>query len=1640
MENNVIANSTSAAVIDNGSYTSALVARNNNYFNVTTTSYSASPNTGHITTDPKVEDDDWDAYPRWWDGKLWAESLAINAGYATATDLPTRDILGNARKIGAAVDIGAFEFDPSANKEPRADACTASLIVPRGESFTLDGSKAVDPDGFIASAYWTMSDGTVTAGQSVTHTFANAGDTQWAYITVVDDKGAEDHALVKVNVDIRPIADAGPAVFQDQGPAEEVFFDGTLSTDPDGQVVGWSWNFGDGTPVSTEKSPRHSYLSAGVYTVTLTVTDNEGLTHSDTTLATVYGTNDTVGPHVQHTEIADGVPVNTAVVVQADITDPSGVASAVVLYRPIGGTTAQFVSMTQVGTTNTWKATIPAAGVTSAGVEYWFVCADAATPNANSSTTPANAPTGGVYNFLVVGDPNPPTIVHTEISDGQTTGQAVAVSATITDATGVAKANLYFRPKGGTSFGAAPMAKISGNTWSAQIPAFVVTSPGVEYYLEATDTSPIPNTGYAPANAPAGVYDFTVGSGDVTPPIIAHTPITNGKPAGSAVAVTCSAADNIGVTGVMLYYRVTGAGAFTATALAASGGTSWSGNIPAAAVTTAGVDYYLVASDAAANHASSPDTAPTTWNSFTVVAVDTSAPTIVHTAIPNGQAAGSSPVVTATITDTSGVASAKLLYRPHGFPVFQEVAMTANGNTWTASIPSFVVTPPSVEYYIRASDTPGNIGNYPAGGAAAPIVFTVVDGTSDTTAPNIVHDPIANGQTAGQAIAISALVSDGTGVASVTLRYRAIGTSSWTVLAMVAGASSSWSATIPVAAVKAPGLEYYLEAVDSSAAANKSTAPAAGANGPYSFAVNDVDATPPTIVHTTVTSIEAGSPLAISATISDDDEVASATLRWAPGAAAFASIAMVKTTGATWTATVPAASIPAGTTSLRYVITAVDPTGNSASHPTTGEANPHVVSVTDTVAPVVTVGAIADGKTAGSAVPVTATVTDVNPVSAVTLYYKTTGSAAAYASVAMTGAAGSYTASIPAATVVLPGVSYYVSASDGSNVGYGPATAPATPAAFTVVNGCSDECTAAAKRCSGNAVETCGNYDADACTEWGGSSACGATQTCTNGACVAAPPADLVINEVLYDDVGTDVNAFVEIYGPPSTSLVGYSLVGVNGNGGTEFNTIALTGSTGADGFYVVAKTGSNAAILAAADQTSANADYQNGPDNIQLRQGTTVVDAVGYGTFAVGDVFAGEEAAVAGVTSGVSIGRDASATDTDANVDDFYPQLAWTPGAPNQAKLSAVPVAHASCPTSGSVGVALTLDGSGSTDDGSITAYDWSFGDTQSGSGASVQHTYAAAGTFVVTLTVTDDQHQTDTDTCSIAVTVADTAGPTIVHTPSAGPLAAGQPLSVSANITDASGVASAKLHWRTKGATAYTVVNMTGSAGTYTATIASLAAPGVEYWIDATDSKGNAAALPLTAPTVFFAIDVYVPDTTAPAIVHTPVSGNHAVGVAVALEATVTDASGIWRQGVLPRVDRRLVHRGRAHRRRQQRLQRRHLRRGHRGAGRAVLPAGRRQGRAGQHRDQPRDRPGRAPQLHGRRAAGSTRRRRPSPTRRSPGRSPTASRSAATATDTSNVASLTLYFRPQGSPTWLSLPLTPTTGSYGSSSPRWR
>ncbi|NJD52460.1 MAG: PGF-pre-PGF domain-containing protein [Candidatus Methanoperedens sp.] len=69
-----------------------------------------------------------------------------------------------------------------------------------------------------------------------------------------------------------------------------VSFDGSKSFDPDGIIKSYSWNFGDGN-ISNTKNPEHTYIQNGTYTVSLEVTDNDGLNATNTTTAIIARAN-----------------------------------------------------------------------------------------------------------------------------------------------------------------------------------------------------------------------------------------------------------------------------------------------------------------------------------------------------------------------------------------------------------------------------------------------------------------------------------------------------------------------------------------------------------------------------------------------------------------------------------------------------------------------------------------------------------------------------------------------------------------------------------------------------------------------------------------------------------------------------------------------------------------------------------------------------------------------------------------------------------------------------------------------------------------------------------------------------------------------------------------------------------------------------------------------------------------------------------------------------------------------------------------------------------------------------------------------------------------------------------------------------
>ncbi|KAA0009195.1 MAG: PKD domain-containing protein, partial [Thermoplasmata archaeon] len=134
--------------------------------------------------------------------------------------------------------------------------------------------QSTDNDGTIVNWTWNFGDGNISYEKNPRHRYADDG-TYNVTLTVTDNDGATNTIQKSITV-----LNAQPTAQFKYSPADLYTIQFTdLSYDNDGSIVNYTWNFGDGA-ISHEQNPQHQYADNGVYTVTLTVTDDDGATDS----------------------------------------------------------------------------------------------------------------------------------------------------------------------------------------------------------------------------------------------------------------------------------------------------------------------------------------------------------------------------------------------------------------------------------------------------------------------------------------------------------------------------------------------------------------------------------------------------------------------------------------------------------------------------------------------------------------------------------------------------------------------------------------------------------------------------------------------------------------------------------------------------------------------------------------------------------------------------------------------------------------------------------------------------------------------------------------------------------------------------------------------------------------------------------------------------------------------------------------------------------------------------------------------------------------------------------------------------------------------------------------------------------------
>jgi alpha-galactosidase len=219
----------------------------------------------------------------WGDGQILYESGVMTGG--TATENVSVDISGNRslRLQLVAVDSASDDHGdwadarvacpegPAPNQPPHAGFTTSASRIRPGEFVAFDASSSLDVDGTMVSYTWDFGDGSTGSRVVAIHAYPRSGRYS-VVLTVVDNNQASDAATSEIVANNPPSA-AFSIILETTSPGVSMRFDASTSTDWDGTIVAYRWDFGDGQ-TAAGMTLVHEYPAYGTYTVRLVVTDN----------------------------------------------------------------------------------------------------------------------------------------------------------------------------------------------------------------------------------------------------------------------------------------------------------------------------------------------------------------------------------------------------------------------------------------------------------------------------------------------------------------------------------------------------------------------------------------------------------------------------------------------------------------------------------------------------------------------------------------------------------------------------------------------------------------------------------------------------------------------------------------------------------------------------------------------------------------------------------------------------------------------------------------------------------------------------------------------------------------------------------------------------------------------------------------------------------------------------------------------------------------------------------------------------------------------------------------------------------------------------------------------------------------------
>jgi len=231
------------------------------------------------------------------DGTTSTETTPSHTYSTAGTYYASLKLVSQSGESSSATTTIIAEEDSSEPEPPTAVLSSSATTGEAPLTVTFSGGSSTTPNSSITGYNWTFGDGSQATGEIVSYTYTEPG-AYTARLTVTDNLQLSTSVTTPVIVTeaVEPNEKPYVVITTDTPDSDAPFtvsFNGSQSSDPDGNITRYSWNFGDGATAEGSIA-THTYNAPAEYTVSLEVKDNLGET-ATATIAIVIEEQETTG-------------------------------------------------------------------------------------------------------------------------------------------------------------------------------------------------------------------------------------------------------------------------------------------------------------------------------------------------------------------------------------------------------------------------------------------------------------------------------------------------------------------------------------------------------------------------------------------------------------------------------------------------------------------------------------------------------------------------------------------------------------------------------------------------------------------------------------------------------------------------------------------------------------------------------------------------------------------------------------------------------------------------------------------------------------------------------------------------------------------------------------------------------------------------------------------------------------------------------------------------------------------------------------------------------------------------------------------------------------------------------------------------